>query len=177
MRSLDRRERYLAVVTGTVVIIGLIYVQVIEPLVDIWISAYQAAVQAEKRLNTLQQLNSQKGEIEREYAQLAGISETENSAEKAVANLLEKVESLGRASGLQVTGLRPVGKSLADRVSVELTAKGEPNNFLQFLDQIQRPENLLCTEKVSLTVGRSAPKLSLTVLLTKLAIPRQLRES
>ena len=66
--------------------------------------------------------------------------------------------------------LIPIFFSFLDRYGVEVTARGESNQFLALLQSLQDPRNLLVMEKVSLLVGRTRPRLTLTFRVTKIRI-------
>jgi len=180
MRKLDNREKRLAVLTFVVVTSGLLYVRVLEPVAKTWLETLAETRNAENRLANLQTLAKDRSVIENDYSRLVDSSDGGESEAGFLASLLMRVESLGRSAGLQVTAIKPLGKSqekVFDRYAVEVSARGEPNQLILFLHSLQDPANLLVADRLTVMVGRTSPRLTLTLLVSKMRIAEKRSEN
>lgn len=180
MRSLEKRERRLAFLTALVIPSAVLYVGILEPVAENWTSVYSDARNAEERLAALRALAGRQREIEVEYSRLVDSEMRGETEEAFLASLLTKIESLGRSSGLQVTAMKPIGKTESEggsRYGVEMSARGEPQQFIRLLHSFQDTRNLLVVDRITLIVGRSAPRLSLTFVVSKIRMSEDQIES
>ena len=180
MRSMEQREKRLAMVTIAVVSAAVLYVRILEPVAQHWMAVYSDTRNAEERLATLRALVGRRGEIETEYTRLVDSEMRGESEEAFLASLLTKIWSLGRSAGLQVTAMKPIGKTESEggsRYGVEMSVRGEPHQFIRLLHSFQDTRNLLVADRITLMVGRSAPRLSLTFVVSKIRIAEDRIES
>lgn len=172
IRTITRRERILAVCVSMLVVGGLALHFVAAPVARRWLELDLAARQAADELAELTVLASQRETIEAEYAALQGLLASGRSPEEHHVALLREVEELARSCGLLVSVVRPVAarnEGRMTRFGLHLNARGESAGLVRFLDEAQRPSHLLRIERLTVTVGRTRPSLTVSLVISKLA--------
>lgn len=170
--KVSSRERRLATATATVLVLGLLYLNVIEPVAMNWIDVRRRAREAETRLAKLQQLIQNRDVIETEFKRLEGAVTSGASEQELKIALLAEIDRLASESGLVVASVKPtVVKKQKDfyRYGIELQAHGENHKLVQFLLAMQSPEHLLHTDHLTVHAGRGAAPLTATFRISKLA--------
>lgn len=171
MRRLNARERRIALVTATVVVLGALYVYAIEPAVMAWLAVYREAELAEGELRKLEALVDRRAEIERDYARLEAVAAAVSSREAMAVSLLSEVAELARDAGLAVSGIKPlqtVQEKGYERAGVQVELEGEAHEFVYMLQGMQEEQHLLNGEFVNVVVGRGSAPLNISMRLTKL---------
>lgn len=169
--TFTKREGVLALLTVLVIFGGATYVYVIEPVAHEWSEVRGRSRMAVEKLAKLQALVERREEIDMGYRQVEGAVTVSQNEHEPKVTLLKEVEKLARESGLEVTAVKPTSprkEGVFDRYGVQLNARSENHNLVEFLQAIQRPEHLLNAERITLVAGRSRPTLTLTLVVTKL---------
>jgi len=170
--KISPRERRLAAITITCLLIALLYLNVIEPVTVNWMEVRRRARDAEADLATLQQLVQNRDTIEREFKRLQGAVTSGSSEQELKITLLSEVDKLANESGLLVASVKPsLVKKQKDfyRYGIELQAHGENHKLVQFLLAMQNPDHLLHTDQLTVHAGRGSAPLTFTFRISKLA--------
>lgn len=170
-RTLNKRERRLAIVTLVALVAGLAYVYLVEPVATAWMQAHGAASAAEAELTRLQSLLANRDRIEREFQAYAGAMATGLSEEALQVDLLKEIQEIAGRSGVEITSMKPL-RTQPDgrmtRVGIEVHGVCAGHEFVRFLQSCQDAAHLLRAEEINVVVGRDMPPLTVTLELTKL---------
>ena len=170
--KISARERRLGAATLLVVVVGVLYLNVIEPVTVNWMEVRRRAREAESKLAESEALIENRETIEREYKRLEGAVTSGSSEQELKITLLSEVDKLANESGLLVASVKPtVVKKQKDfyRYGIELQAHGENHKLVQFLLAMQKPEHLLHTDQLTVHAGRGSAPLTFTFRISKLA--------
>jgi hypothetical protein len=172
MRTITPREKTLATCVAVVVLAGIFLNYAAVPIARRWLEANHRAQEAVNELAELRALVVKRESIETEYAALQGLLTSGRTAEEHQVALLREVEELARSCGLLVSVVRPVAprnEGRLTRLGVHVNARGESDGLVRFLGEAQNPGHLLRIERLTLTVGRTRPTLTLALVISKLA--------
>lgn len=172
LNALSHRERTAAALTAAILLMTGIYVFVLEPVVNQWLTVHQRAEAAETELRDLQSLVKHRDDIERDFTNLrdaVAIGPTEHALKVA---LLSEIDTLARNLGLAVASIKPTTVSEEGafvRLAVELQVRCEAHTLLRLMQKMQESAHLLNTEALSLTVSPNDPPVTATLQISKLA--------
>jgi len=170
--KISPRERRLAAITIICLLVGVLYLNVIEPVTVNWMEVRRRARDAEAELAKLEQLVQNRDTIQREFKRLQGAVTSGSSEQELKITLLSEVDKLASESGLLVASVKPsLVKKQKEfyRYGIELQAHGENHKLVQFLLAMQNPEHLLHTDQLTVHAGRGAAPLTFTFRISKLA--------
>jgi len=168
---MSRRETIILAATLTLGIGAAIYVYLLEPLAYSWVELHNETAAKAAELAKLRSLIQQRDEIERAYAKTEGAIVSGLSDEKLTLDLMQSVEATARGSGLDVKSVKPATSRRHGelrRQSVQVSLDGEANQFMEFLQMLQRPESSLCAEVLTVSVRRTKPSLNAAITISNL---------
>lgn len=170
-RKMSRREAAILVTTLLFGVGAGVYVYVLEPLAYSWVELHNETTAKAEELAKLRGLIQQREAIERAYAKTEGAIVTGLSDEKLTLELMQGVEATARGSGLDVKSVKPATSRRHGelrRQSVQVSVDGEANQFMEFLQMLQRPESSLCAEVLTVSVRRTKPSLNAAITISNL---------
>lgn len=171
MRTLNARERRIALITAVLSLVAGLYVYVVEPAALAWLSVYREAETLERELHKLESLVARRDEIENEYRKLESAALSVASRDAMAVALLSEVTELAQRDNLAVVGIKPLRSAAEkgyERCAVQVDLAGEAHQFVAFLQRMQEPQHLLNGDFVNVAVGRGSAPLTISMRLNKL---------
>ena len=123
---LKPRERRMAIVTFGVLLVGLLYVKMAEPISQRWLPVRQEARDATTELEKLRSLVKRRDEIQAAYRRVRDTVASGTSEQAVQLAVLGEVSRLAIGCGMEVDGVKPVRKvheSGLDRNGIELSGR------------------------------------------------------
>ena len=170
-KSLTTRERRMILMTVTVVLVGVGYIYVAEPVYLRWRKLHTEAQTLQKDLRELRGLAENRLMIEENFAKVQHFIPATRDQKMLEVGFLKEINSLAQSSGLQVGSLKPLKIERSgrfDQLQVQLHGSCEGYQFTKFLQQLQDGNHLIQCSDITLTAGRSRPPLTVTLTLNKL---------
>lgn len=147
---LSGRERYLAVITASIIALALLYAVIIAP-----ISATMASVNARIRAKLISIEKDRKilaGQdiLASEYARLSKNARMPGSEEQASADTLAYLEKIATNDGCFIVNMKPLGTSdngTHKELLFDVTAEGGMSQFTKLLYDMEHPRDVLVNVK------------------------------
>lgn len=155
INNFNKRERYLALATLSLVSIALVYVFIIEPITAIWKSLDS---QIRSKINMLEKdsrLAVNKKAIESEYAKFSKHGRSSKSNDQEVAETLTFIESVSKNDACLIVNIKPIDIKDADsykEILIDVTVEAQVSQLAKFLYDIENPrENLIDIKRFSVS--------------------------
>lgn len=150
INNLNKRERYLAIATISVISAALFYVLLLMPVTTKWDNLNK---QIKTKINVLEKdtaiLRNQK-QLESEYAKLSSLAKPAESGEKAIADALSFIENISRNNSCYIANIKPEGIKNAgayNEILIDVSIEGNIGQLSKFLYEIENPRNNLMNIK------------------------------
>ncbi|MCX5667989.1 MAG: type 4a pilus biogenesis protein PilO [Candidatus Omnitrophica bacterium] len=147
INNFNKRERYLALATLSIVSIALVYVFIIDPIATRWKSLNS---QIRSKVNMLEKdsrLAANQKAIRSEYAKLSKQGRPAKSKDQEVAQTLTFIEGVSKNDGCFIVNIKPVDIKNADsykEILIDVTIEANMAQISKFLYDIENPrENLI----------------------------------
>jgi hypothetical protein len=173
MRRLTKRERVLAILTGTISLASILYAYVLEPSVLALVDVYGRAQKAETDMTHLRALSADSKRIEQDYDRLVSTAKRGATEEAMRLELLDEAASIASSCQLEVDSVKPVKQRLEGaqpRIVVELQGHGEAQAFTKMLTRLQSEDHLLACDLIVLAVGTMDAPVRVTLRISKAAL-------
>lgn len=173
IQSLSGRERRMIFLTATVMLIGLGYIYIGEPVYLRWNELHTESQSLQKDLKKLRGLSQNRELIEENFAKVQDSIPAGNSQENLEVRFLEEINALAHSSGLRVGSLKPLKIERSgrfDQLQVQVHGSCQGYEFTKFLQLLQDEKHLIQCTDITLTAGRSRPPLTVTLTLSKLVM-------
>jgi len=170
-RSLTKRERRIAFLTGIVVASGLLYLYVAEPLWLRWVDLHAQAESLTRKVANFQELVDNRQFIEDNYRRVEGAITVGRDEEELYFNLLQEIAGVTLSARVTLRGMKPLSRKhddLLDRYGVKLNIQCEGHQLMNLLQALQEPEHMLNIEDLTILAGRGRPPLTVALTVTKL---------
>lgn len=172
INNFNKRERYLALATLSIVLIALIYVFIVDPIAVKWRNLNS---QIQSKVNMLEKdskLAANKKMIESEYAKISKQGRPAKSNDQEVAETLTFIEGVSKNDACFIVNIKPV--DIRDAVSykeilIDVTVEAGMAQLSKFLYDIENPrENLIDIKRFSISSKYGqAGTLKSTLLISK----------
>ena len=150
INNFSKRERYLALITISIISIGASYVLIVAPLASRWKNLNN---QAQSKIDLLENdskiLTNQKM-IESEYAKLSKYAKPAQSEEQAIADTLAYIENVSRNDACLITNIKPIDikrEPSYKEILIDVSAEATIEQFSKFLYDIENPRDNLINVK------------------------------
>ena len=173
--NFSKRERYLAIITLSVVLIAVVYAFLIAPLSMVWKNLNN---QIRSKINTLEKdsnILANQNALESDYAKLSKYAKSGRSDEQAAADTLTYIENVSRNDSCFIINIKPVGVTNGPsykEILTDVTAEASMEQFSKFLYDIENPRDNLINIKrftISTKSGQTGP-LKGTFLISKILL-------
>jgi Tfp pilus assembly protein PilO len=173
MIRLSKREKFLFILTATVILSSLIYRGILEPTVKKWRYLNRQIGLKQARLAKNLKIIAQEAAVRREFSRYRDFIFPRVSDEEEIARLLREVEKLARESGVHITDMAPRNKEqngLYEQFSIELETEASMVDLMRFIFALENSRFLFATEKIKISLKSSrANVLKSNLLLTKIS--------
>ncbi|MDP3730002.1 MAG: hypothetical protein Q8R14_00555 [Candidatus Omnitrophota bacterium] len=155
INNFNKRERYLAFATLSIVSIALVYVFIIDPITAKWRDLNS---QIRSKVNTLKKdsmLAANQKTIKSEYAKLSKRGSPLKTKDQEAAEILTFIESVSKNDACVIVNIKPV--DIRDAVShkemlIDVTIEANMAQLSKFLYDIENPrENLIDIKRFSVS--------------------------
>lgn len=155
INNFNKREKYLALATVSIVSIALIYLFIIDPIAARWKGLND---QVRSKINILEKdsgLIGNKKTIESEYVKLSKQGKAAKSKDQEVAEILTFIESVSKNDACFIVNIKPV--DIRDAASykeilIDVTVEANMAQLSKFLYDIENPrENLIDIKRFSVS--------------------------
>ena len=161
INNFNKRERYLALATLSIVSIALVYFFIIDPIATKW---KDINGQIRAKVNMLEKdsrLSANKKTIESEYAKLSKQGRSAQSEDEEVAQTLTFIESVSKNDACFILNIKPIDirdEGSYKEILIDLTAEANTSQLSKFLYDIENPrENLINVKRFSVTTKSGQP--------------------
>lgn len=173
--NFNRRERYLALATLSIVSIALAYAFIIDPIVMKWknlnnqIRSRVGALEKDARLAANQKT------VESEYAKLSKRGKPAKSKDQEVADTLAFIENVSKNDSCLIINIKPVEVTDAGsykEILIDVTAEANIGQLSKFLYDIENPRDNLINVK-RFTIGSKSGQTGIlkgTFLISKVLL-------
>ena len=150
INNFSKREKLLALITISIVSIGVLYAAIIGPLAS-GLKNLNSQTQSKVDLleNDFKILTNQKT-IESEYAKLSKYAKIGQNEEQAVADALAYIENVSRNDACLITNIKPIdvkGEASYKEILIDVSAEATIEQFSKFLYDIENPRDTLVNVK------------------------------
>ena len=150
INNFSRRERYLALITISVVSIGVSYAFIIGPLASGWKNLNNQTRSKVVLLENDSKILANRKMIESEHAKLSKYVKTGQSEDQAVADTLAYIENVSRNDSCLITNIKPVdvkSEPSYKEILIDVSAEATIEQFSKFLYDIENPRDNLINVK------------------------------
>jgi hypothetical protein len=144
--KMSNRERYLAIVTLSLISIAVAYALLIAPLSGIWKNLNN---QMRSKVDILEKdsniLADQKA-LTSEYTKLSKYAATPKSEEEAVGDTLTYIENVSRTDSCFIANIKPVGvtkEGAYKKILIDVAVEASMDKLSKFLYDIENPRDTL----------------------------------
>jgi len=151
--KITKRERGLAVITISAVVLGINYMLVI-PLVHSWGDVGNKLVDRGHELEGVKQTIKRKGEWSKQYDELKHGLGQKAGAFQQVSDVLKKIEEVATSSGVQVTSRRPMleeNKGVYRVLPVQCAVEATTESLVHFLFALQSGAGFMSVEQLQIS--------------------------
>ena len=154
INNFNKRERYLALATVSIVSIALVYLFIIDPIIARWRNLNGQIRSKVNMLEKESRLAANKKTIGNEYAKLSEHGKPTKSKDQEVAQALTFIEGVSKNDACFIINIKPV--DIRDAVSykeilVDVTIEASMAQLSKFLYDIENPrENLIDIKRFSI---------------------------
>ncbi|MDO8535929.1 MAG: hypothetical protein Q7S30_02845 [Candidatus Omnitrophota bacterium] len=172
INNFNKREKYLALATVSIVSIALVYIFIMDPIVSKWKNLNGQIRSKVGILEKDSRLTANKKMIEAEYTKLSKKGRPSNSKDQEVAETLTFIESVSKNDTCFIVNIKPIdvnGSDSRKEILVDVTVEASMAQLSKFLYDIENPrENLIDIKRFSVTSKYGQPGvLKSTLLISK----------
>ncbi len=155
INNFNKRERYLALATLSIVSIALVYVFMVDPIATRWKNLNSQIRSKVIMLEKDSVLAADQKTIESDYAKLSKQGKPAKSKDQEVAEMLTFIESVSKNDACFIVNIKPI--DIKDVVSykeilVDVTVEAPIAQLSKFLYDIESPrENLIDIKRFSVS--------------------------
>lgn len=158
--NLSKREKFVLVITVTVIIFSLTYNFILKPYLRVVGVLEKDIAQHKVKLLKASHYLQKKTAIEKDFQDVLGNLKRQEgvSGEQQVARILVELENLGNLSGIRITDIKPKPMRSYDFYSefiIEIKFEAELREAAKFIYEIQQSQEILKIEKLQLNIKSS----------------------
>ena len=172
INNFNKRERYLALATLSIVSIALVYLFIVDPIAARWKNLNS---RIRSRVNMLEKdsmLAANQKTIESEYAKLSKQVKPAKSNDQEVAETLTFIENISKNDACFIVNIKPIDikdQGSYREILIDVTVEAPIGQLSKFLYDIENPrENLIDIKRFSISSKYgSTGVLKSTLLISK----------
>ena len=155
INNFNKRERYLALATLSIVSIALVYVFIIDPIAAKWKDLNSHVRSKVSMLEKDSRLAANQKTIKSEYAKLSKQGGPAKSEDQEVAQTLTFIEGVSKNNACLIVNIKPIDVKDEDshkEILIDVTVEAPIAQLSKFLYDIENPrENLIDIKRFSVS--------------------------
>jgi len=174
LKNITKREKFIGIITISVVFVAIIYNFAIEPLIEQWNTLGEEIRAKESLLRKNNRILRDKDNIERTHSEYTAYFKTEVlSAEEESAKALSSIEKVARNTNVRITNIKPLTiKSFKNynKYTFRVTTESQIERLCKFIYELQSSQQLLKVERMVLKAKERSPNIIKAILhITKIS--------
>ena len=160
LSRMNKRERYLALATITVVSLVAVYALLFEPIASRWRSLNNQIMAKVNMLSKDSRILASRQAIEEEYSKLAKRTKASASQDQQIADTLSYIEGISKNDSCMINNIKPIDVKTTDsykEVLIEVNTEGSMQNLSKFMYDIENPRDNLINVKRFTVTPKSGP--------------------
>lgn len=156
MRQLNKNEKILSAVVGSLLFIFIFNIIIIKPLKEKLNTAEDEILHSQLLIRKYLEIEQQKDTLVKENKKIERYLTLKGSSDEKLTAILSKIEAEARKSGLVIVDMKPdtsqKSKSLPEIYRIQLNAEADLSKIFNFVYGLENSDILFKVEKLNLSV-------------------------